>query len=207
MKKPKHLKLTLIIVAILPLLVLLIESLLFPHLIKNSIADLLFNSGDYANAQDIYQKLNARADMDSIATANIAKTLYKQGSYPAALDSLKILERQSELGSDILYDLGNIAFQLERYQDALNYYKRALLQNPADYDLKANYELALRKLNQQNPPPPPPQDGKDNEEDDQEPDPARQEDLRNILEGLDQKESRDRQNQQQNREGSSGKWW
>ncbi len=205
MAKPKRLILILTIVAIAPLLLLLIETVLFPNLLKNSIADLLFKSGNYTAAQSIYQKLNNRADLDSIATANIAKTLYKQGSYPAARDSLGILERQSELGSDILYDLGNIAFQLERYQDALDYYKRALLQNPSDYDLKANYELALRKLNQQNPPPPPPQGGEDNK--DQEPDPSRQEDLRNILEGLDQKESRDRQNQQNNREGSSGKWW
>jgi tetratricopeptide (TPR) repeat protein len=84
------------------------------------------------------------------------------------------------------------------YQKALKHFKEALLLDPEDDDLRANYELTLRKLQKQSPPAAQIQQNKDNQE---------QEAIRNILKGLDNKESTDRQQLKQKQSSKTDKWW
>jgi len=99
---------------------------------------------------------------------------------------------------DILYDRGNIAYLQKDYQKALKDYKEALLLNPNDDDLRANYELTLRKLQKQPNPQPLMQQNEDKHKD---------EDILNILKGLDNKESTDRQQQKPKQSFKTDKWW
>jgi tetratricopeptide (TPR) repeat protein len=192
--------------ALIPLVFLLLELLFAPKLGRSSLAELLFKRNAINSASELYRKNLSGNEADSVASANFAKTLYKKGEYSAAQDSLQQLLRNENPGTDLLYDMGNIAFQQEKYQEALDYYKQALLRNPADYNLKANYELALRKLIQDKPPQPKPEDNEDEQKEDQ-PETSNQEDIKNLLDALDQKESLDRQNQQQEQDSGVRNWW
>ena len=192
--------------ALVPLIYLLLELLIAPKLGRSSLAELLFKNNAINAASELYKKNLSSSEEDSVASANYAKTLYKKGEYSAAQDSLQNILRRENPGTDLLYDMGNIAFQQQKYQEALDYYKQALLRNPGDYDLKANYELTLRKLNQDKPPQSNPEDNQDEEEENK-PETNNQEDIRNLLDALDQKESLDRQNQQKEQDNGVRNWW
>ncbi|MEF3694298.1 MAG: tetratricopeptide repeat protein [Candidatus Cloacimonadota bacterium] len=191
--------------ALVPLLLLVLELLIAPKLGRSSLAELLFKRNAINSAAELYKKNLSGSEDDSVALANYAKTLYKKGEYSAAQDSLRRVLEHENPGTDLLYDMGNIAFQQEKYQEALDFYKQALLRNPEDYELKANYELALRKLNQDQPP----QQKPENEEEQQEeqPESSDLDDIRNLLDALDQKESLDRQNQEKDQDGGVRNWW
>lgn len=205
MRKPKRSTL-LIMIGFLPLLWLLLELFIMPHLMRGTWAEAMFGMGNYAKAQDLYSRQKAKAPSDSIATANLAKALYKRGQYSAAADSLRDMD-SDDAGAATLYDLGNIAFQNEDYASSVDYYRRALLKNSGDWDTKANYELALRKLDEETPPS---QNSGDEDKDDQQqqkPDESQKEDIENILNALDQKEALDRQNQNDAQPRPSRNWW
>jgi len=191
-KSKKRLVATIILLALLVLLV--VELLLRPKVFTQALADQLYHFKQYDKAESILRH-NTRKDK-GIANTNLAKSLYKQGKLPDA-ETASEAGLTKNAGSKAYYDRGNIAYKQEDYKKALENYRKALLMNPEDNDIKANYELAQRKLQDQ--PPPEPK---------QEPDKQKQEEIRNILGGLDNKESSDRQ--QNNRESSgtrNSKWW
>lgn len=197
---------TAVLLSFLPFLFLLIVAMLAPKVWRNSLAEFLFKRSYYQTSEELYRKNLQGSSGDSVAIANFAKTQYKRGDYTAAYDSLRRIVDSQNSGTDLLYDLGNVSFQLEDYQSALNFYRAALLRNPNDYDLKSNYELTLRKLNQDQAP----KQGQDQQQSpDQDDDELQQnqEDIKNLLDALDQKESLDRRNQQNQQQHRSDKWW
>lgn len=197
----------LIIAAILLVLSLLtIAELLFaPKLLKSSLAAVHYRAGRHGSAAKIFQDIRAKSPADSVATHNEAKSLYKQGQIDEAANALKAMEAARKGSPDLYYDLGNAAYRQNKYQEAADYYKQAMLLDPGDYNAKANYELALRKLEEQqqqpqaqpqNQPPEPKGQKKDENPD-----------YDNILGALDQRESLDRQQKKQAPGRSPKNWW
>lgn len=82
---------------------------------------------------------------------NTASTLYQLKKYKTALEEFSKIdpERSGISKSEFLYNLGNAFFRLNQYEKALESYKNSLILNPDDINAKKNYELALKKLEEQ----------------------------------------------------------
>lgn len=177
---------------LLIMLFLLIELLLRPRVLSQALAETLYKLKQYKQAESIYSK-NAEKET-ATSNANLAKSLYKQERFAdAAVAADSSLSARQKAG--VFYDRGNAAYKQQDYEKAVDYYRKALLANPNDADTKANYELALRKQQNQPPPPKP------------KPDEKKQEEIRNILGGLDNKESSDRQQEKGQGNYRNSKWW
>ena len=94
--------------------------------------DLLYN---YANS--LYKFAEANPEYDSLYT--VAQNIYKSTS--GMVDS--------QQKQRIWHNLGNSAFKQEQYQEAVNYYVQALRLDPESEDTRVNYEIAVRKLAEQ----------------------------------------------------------
>lgn len=125
-------------------------------------ANAYYNLKDYASAVNNYQESATYLDSTSVdldLVYNLANSIYKFAEENPEYDSL--LTRVDEMyksivsGVDqqhkqkILHNLGNSAFKQSKYQDAINYYVESLRLNPKSETTRINYEIALRKLSEQ----------------------------------------------------------
>jgi Ca-activated chloride channel family protein len=125
-----------------------------------SSAESLNNEGNEAFAEQDYEGaltayLQAQEDAPKVAEPhyNTANTHYRLEDYEQAQQKIEQAlvgeERQENLDQSSYYNLGNIFFQREQYEAAIDAYKEALRLNPDDVQAKQNLELALRQLQQQ----------------------------------------------------------
>ncbi|HPS38517.1 MAG TPA: tetratricopeptide repeat protein [Candidatus Cloacimonadota bacterium] len=199
--------LTPLAVLLLLAVLILLEYLLFPQLIRSSLAKRSYDKGDYSSAEKTYKELHRDDPADSIAAHDLAKTYYKQGKPAEAEQLLKSWEAKRKNSADFLYDLGNMAYYAQDYGKAIDYYRKALLHAPEDRDAKANLELALKKQDEKKKQPPPQRQPDPRDKNKDKAQPKENEDYRNILNALDQKEALDRQNKQHEPQARKDKWW
>ena len=125
-------------------------------------ANAYYNLKDYANAINSYQESGTYLDttnVDPDLLYNYANSLYKFVEENTEYDSLLTMAQdiyKSTSGmvdkdhrQKIWHNLGNTAFQQENFQEAISYYVEALKLDPKSEDTRINYEVALRKLAQQ----------------------------------------------------------
>jgi len=187
------------LVILILLLVLLAFELIFrQRSFLSSLAHELYRFGRYESSEKLFEK--ALGESDVPGNANLAKSRYKQGEFDAAEEAAQRALELDEEDPMLLYDLGNIAFEKGDYQAAVEHYSEALLRDHQDDDIRANLELALRKLDE-NPPQPEPE-GDDVQEEEQDP-----EQYRNILDALDNLEAQDRQNRARRSPPKTENWW
>ena len=138
------------------ILLLLIPFLLFWHWFepaakKNQQGMSAYEEKKYEQALQAF--LSAKGVKPELAQLknNTASTLYQLKKYKTALEEFSKIdpERSGISKSEFLYNLGNIFFRLNQYQKALESYKNSLILNPDDINAKKNYELALKKLEEQ----------------------------------------------------------
>lgn len=121
-----------------------------------------YNIGDYPNAINNYQESSTFLDSTNIdpdLLYNYANSLYKFAEANTEYDSLFTMAQgifkatsgmvDSKHRQKIMHNLGNVAFQQENYQEAISYYIESLKLNPNSEDTRINYEVALRKLAEQ----------------------------------------------------------
>jgi Ca-activated chloride channel family protein len=112
-----------------------------------------FVEQDYEGALTAY--LQAQEDAPEVAEPNYnaANAHYRLEDYEQARlkieEALVGEERQENLDQNSYYNLGNVFFQGEQYEAAIEAYKEALRLNPDDVQAKQNLELALRQLQEQ----------------------------------------------------------
>lgn len=76
-----------------------------------------------------------------------AEQNYRSGKYEEALVQFQAeLTRPDSAQGPLLYNLGNCAYRLGRYPEALLYYRRAQLRLPRDTELQFNLSLTESKL-------------------------------------------------------------
>lgn len=82
---------------------------------------------------------------------NTAAALYQLHKYQEALAELSSAETAGTgpAQSVLHYNLGNIHYRLQQYPRALASYKRSLRLDPDDVQAKKNFELTLKKIQQQ----------------------------------------------------------
>jgi tetratricopeptide (TPR) repeat protein len=83
---------------------------------------------------------------------NTAAALYQLGKYEEALEEFsKIdIEKTNLSKADYYYNIGNSNFRKNQLKKALENYKESIIANPDDIDAKKNYEITLKKMEEQN---------------------------------------------------------
>jgi tetratricopeptide (TPR) repeat protein len=117
----------------------------------------LYAEGDYEGALESYRAAADSAD-DPAIQYDIGAALYKLAegadseTRKAALDQAeeafrKATEaRDDKLQASAHYNLGNTLYQKEKFEEAIESYKKSLRANPEADDVRYNLELAQRKL-------------------------------------------------------------
>lgn len=122
----------------------------------------LFAKQRYAEAEVAYRKALEENAASEVATFNLASSLLKQsgnadpnkGNNPMSeatqlLTDLAKNAQTAAIAEKAFYNLGNISFNNEKYQESINMYKNALRRNPDNNDARDNLRLAQLKLQQQ----------------------------------------------------------
>lgn len=119
---------------------------------RNNAANALFGQGNYDEAVRAYQAAQVTSpDLPqpyfnaAIALVHIGRLAEARAAVEQALKTA-----DNELIAAAYYNLGNIDFMMERYEEAVEAYQQALLRDPDDADARYNLELALKRIS---PPP------------------------------------------------------
>jgi tetratricopeptide (TPR) repeat protein len=111
-----------------------------------------YNSKKYKSAEVEYRKALELDPTNNYAKFNLGNAYYRQGNYQEAMNQFDAVNRSKFNKNDLskaYYNLGNSMLQAQKYEDAIESYKKSLLNNPDDYDAKYNLEYARRMLQQQ----------------------------------------------------------
>ena len=131
----------------------------------------------FAEALRVYRDAQLEDPESPLLKFNIGGALYKIEDLQGALAEFDEVSQQSDdaLRASSLYNMGNVYFRQRQFPQAAQSFKEALAHDPQDEDARANLELALRYLQEQQQP----QSGQKGEsgagEDDGEAEPGRQE--------------------------------
>jgi len=110
-----------------------------------------YQKGNYEEALKSFLSAKGLKPEISVLKNNTASTLYKMKKYQEALEEFsKINFKEAGIPKDqFYYNLGNSYFKLNQFDKALENFKKSLIENPEDMDTKKNYELTLKKLQEQ----------------------------------------------------------
>lgn len=122
----------------------------------------LYRQKRFAEAETMYKKALTASPNSEVAKFNLASALIRQagstdankGNTPLD-DAIKILTdlaqnaEAASIAEKASYDLGNLAFNQQNYQGAIEHYKNALRKNPDNDKTRQNLRLAQKKLQEQ----------------------------------------------------------
>ena len=146
-----------------------------------------FRKENYREAEIDYRKALVKDSLSFAANYNLAGTLYREGDYAQAmqsLDKLKDAAPASQYSADYYFNLGDAALKQQDYQKAVEAFMQSLIRRPDDLQAKENFIYAKKKL----------QDQQQNQNKDQQNQNQDQQD-----QNKDQQDQNNDQNQDQNR--------
>ncbi|HNP32359.1 MAG TPA: tetratricopeptide repeat protein [Flavobacterium sp.] len=113
-----------------------------------------FSEKKYADAEAEYRISESKNPKKSIASYNLGNAVYRQNQsaeakyhYAKALKTAKTKEEKHQA----FHNIGNTLMKAKDYSGAVEAYKNALRNNPADDETRYNYALA-KKMLKENPP-------------------------------------------------------
>lgn len=115
---------------------------------NNESANRLFAQGRYTDALEVYREAQVgRPELPQL-DYNAGSTLHKLGELDRASRQLqRALSADSpNLQARTHYNIGNTLYMMDRYQEAIEEYKKDLRINPSDMDAKHNIEYLQRLL-------------------------------------------------------------
>ncbi len=158
-----------------------------------------FKKENYREADIDYRKALVKDSLSMAANYNLANTLYREGDYAQAQQSLervKDVAPVSEHAADYYFNLGDAAIQQQNWQAAVDAFRESLLRRPEDLQAKENYIYAKKKLedqqNQQN------QDNQNNDQNQDQNDQNQNDQNKDNQDQNDDQNKNDDQNQDQN---------
>jgi len=82
---------------------------------------------------------------------NTATALYQMKKFREAMDEFATIAQENNTipKSQLYYNIGNTAYRLQQFDQALDYFKKSILLNPDDMNAKKNYELTKKQMQQQ----------------------------------------------------------
>lgn len=110
-----------------------------------------FRRGDFAAALEQFLSAKGLKPQEPRLRNNTAEALYQLKKYKEALDELASIDatRLGPARAAFHYNLGNVQYRLGQYPQALESYKSSLKLDPDDVAAKKNYELTLKKIQEQ----------------------------------------------------------
>lgn len=121
-----------------------------------------YNDKNFSEAEKAYRKALEVNEASELAAYNLAVSLIRQsgnadpnsGNNPmqeatSILNDLAKGANDARLAELAFYNLGNVAFNQEQYQQSIDMYKGALRRNPDNDKARQNLRLAQLKLQQQ----------------------------------------------------------
>ena len=118
----------------------------------------LFHKEDYLNTEIQYRKALEVGPNDSLAIYNLGNALIHQQQDEKAKESLQQFVNAAtsaqkggnrQLAAKAYYNAGDVCMAAQQYQEAVNFFKRSLRNNPADDEARYNLFLAQKLLQQQ----------------------------------------------------------
>lgn len=160
-------------------------------------ANSAYKNGDYETAEALFRQALEKNPEDSRLYYNLATTLAAQGKSEEALDFFNQFKTMTETAADRSkadYNIGKSYAEQEKWAEATEAFKSALMQNPNDTEAKHNYELSRQKLQEQQQQQEQNQDqqNQDQQQDEKENDKKEQDQQQN-----EQQQNQDQQNQDQ----------
>jgi len=150
-----------------------------------------FRKENFREAEIDYRKALVKDSMSVAANYNLASTLYREGDYAQAMQTLervKDVAPMSPVSADYYFNLGDAALQQQDYQKAVEAFGESLIRRPDDLQAKENFIYAKKKLQDQ-------QQNQQNQNNDQNQDNQDNQDQQNDQDKNDQNQD---QNQDQN---------
>jgi Ca-activated chloride channel homolog len=110
-----------------------------------------YEKKNYAEAGKTFNKNSVGNPDDGRLQYNVGDANYKLGKTDDALTSYqKSLSDRNFKAQDKSYqNMGNIHYNKQEYQQALDNYKKAIIESPKNQDARYNYEMAKKALVQQ----------------------------------------------------------
>lgn len=115
-------------------------------------ANSAFEQGNYAEAVQLYQQAISQDPDNSRLHFNLARALYELGQGDVAMEAYDRYKSLTDLPverSFADYNKGRMLTDQENYQEAVEFFREALRNNPNDTDAKFNYELAIQRQKEQ----------------------------------------------------------
>ena len=113
-----------------------------------------FRKENYREADIDYRKALVKDSLSVAANYNLANTLYRQGDYAQAaqtLERIKDVAPVTQYSADWYFNVGDAALQQQDYQKAVEAFGESLIRRPDDLQAKENFIYAKKMLqNQQN---------------------------------------------------------
>jgi tetratricopeptide (TPR) repeat protein len=110
-----------------------------------------YQAQDYQEALNQFVSAKGERPDSAQLKNNTASALYQMKKYKEAREEFSKVdpEKTTLSKADFYYNLGNSFFRLNQFGKALENYKKSLIANPVDMAAKKNYELTLKKLEEQ----------------------------------------------------------
>ena len=111
-----------------------------------------FRKENFREAEIDYRKALVKDSMSVAANYNLASTLYREGDYAQAMQTLervKDVAPMSPASADYYFNLGDAALQQQDYQKAVEAFGESLIRRPDDLQAKENFIYAQKKLKDQ----------------------------------------------------------
>lgn len=153
-----------------------------------------YERGDFEEAVQLYRQAIEQNPDDSRLYFNLGNALLKTGQQQEAMEAFsqsKIFAENALEQSAADYNTGRMLIDQEEFDEAVNYFREALKNNPDDPDAKHNYELALRRQ-QEN------QDQQQDQNSDQNQDENQDQDQQNQENNQQQDQNQQQDDQQEN---------
>ena len=152
-----------------------------------------YNNQKFSDAKNYYESVILNKGSIPEAFFGKGASSYQLGDFDSAEKAFDQSLKSSNnlIKSKAYYNLGNTSYKINKKEEAISYYRKALELNPNDKDAKYNYELLKYQ------PDPPKEENQDQEQQDQEQQDQEQQDQEQQDQEQQDQEQQDQEQQEQ----------